>query len=1409
MPPRAITVGSILRRLKRQPKDNPVLLSGSSPGVESEQLDSSPGQTTELEAFAGAVKALEHAKGVVAGRCVQLLASPIDGVLDVAKACHAALDVQTNDQDAGGLGDMLKALVALDGKTDSALALSHELVISTSSRPSAAEQLHSDIVTLDSSLGTLSECTKHILTQTSSSDGTSRMVIVGSIRLAVQGFAVLGRLCIEDIIICCAAYELGHNRALRQHLSSSGSAQGHAMSASTPDESLIPPIPGSGGLDSQDEVELGSKSGRVAYEHHPKDDSIDNPQGRDANFDEALAPRNQNRHFLPGILFNAANSSHNPFKALGRLVRYHFFIRRGVLSYMQFGQSGEMADLDQAITYFHDALVLRPPGHSGRSTTLANLAESLKTRFDRLGQLTDLEEATNYYRDAMNLSLPGQPHYPAILSNFTLALYTRFGQSGQMTNLEEAITCLQNALALCPPEYPPRPTILNNLAESLRTRFGQSSQMTDLEEAITCLQNALALCSPGHDMYLKIISNLALALSTRFGQSGQMTDLEEAITYQRDAMGLSSPGEASHIAILNNLAESLRTRFGQSGQIADLEEAITCLRNALALCSPGYAMRSTILSNLALGLSTRFNQSGQMENLEEAITYQRDALDLCRPEHPFRSTTLNNLAGSLRTRFDQLSQMTDLEEAITYFQNALALCSPGYATRSTILTNLASALNARFDQSGQKGDLEEAITYFEEALDLRPQGHPERYTALGSLAMALGTRFNQSHKIADLEDAITRQREAIDLCPPGRLFRSAILSNLAELLSARFSHSGQMKDLEETITCQRNALNLNPPGHPTRSTIINNLASKLNLRFKRSKRTEDFDGAVELLQSGADDVSDTPAHRYTCATRLLALLEEHDRPPLLALYELALGLLQLALAVYPDVELRREALGIHRLSPSLAMEAAAHAIEQGLPGKAVEMLEQGRAMLWSSMRGYRQPIETVRQVDSVLADRFKATSEQLEALATSSQSGSHQLLIQDSNDSAKVFEAKWARQRQLLLERDEVVKQIRQLNGFEHFLQAVPFSVLQNVAKEGPVIVVNVAPQRSDAIIIHQHGAPIILPLAADGQNRKEAYNVILELSKLLFKERENPGFSELLENVILKQLGELLVSPILGQLKALGVPEQSRIWWCPTSALCALPIHAAGQLPNKYISSYTPTLSALIGARTLDGRHSPAPLDASNTKPSLLAIIHPGQPPKTKDEQDGRLKMVFAECNVIEKAGGVGRVLTVVKTDATRQTVLGQLPNYPWTHFACHGRLNISKPFRSAFELEDDPLALSDLVHARLPNAEFAFLAACDSATSGGTSGTPDESLHLAAAVQFCGVRSVVGTLWPMADGDGPRVAQVFYRHMFKENDSRKSAEALHQVVKLMRRKAGPWAKAKDEGEDLQRWANYIHIGA
>jgi CHAT domain-containing protein len=157
----------------------------------------------------------------------------------------------------------------------------------------------------------------------------------------------------------------------------------------------------------------------------------------------------------------------------------------------------------------------------------------------------------------------------------------------------------------------------------------------------------------------------------------------------------------------------------------------------------------------------------------------------------------------------------------------------------------------------------------------------------------------------------------------------------------------------------------------------------------------------------------------------------------------------------------------------------------------------------------------------------------------------------------------------------------------------------------------------------------------------------------------------------------------------------------------------------------------------------------------------------------------------------------------ANREMLLDCLHRYHWIHFACHGYLTKKRPLLSFFQLDNNErLTLSDLIKSRLSNAEFAFLSACHSAAID-IHQTPDEAIHLAAALQFCGVRSVVGTLWSMVDIDGPDVAEDFYKYMFRNagspGDFRDSAIALNHATREMRRRGVP----------VDQWINFVHIGA
>ena len=116
------------------------------------------------------------------------------------------------------------------------------------------------------------------------------------------------------------------------------------------------------------------------------------------------------------------------------------------------------------------------------------------------------------------------------------------------------------------------------------------------------------------------------------------------------------------------------------------------------------------------------------------------------------------------------------------------------------------------------------------------------------------------------------------------------------------------------------------------------------------------------------------------------------------------------------------------------------------------------------------------------------------------------------------------------------------------------------------------------------------------------------------------------------------------------------------------------------------------------------------------------------------------------------------------------------------------------------------DIVQSQslLPNAEFTFLSACHTAEITEES-IVDEVLHLDAAMQFCGFRSVVGTMCAIADIDGRDLASDFYRSVFSDGSQgsryyERTAEALRDSVKNLRGKGGI---------TLERWVNFVHYGA
>ena len=76
---------------------------------------------------------------------------------------------------------------------------------------------------------------------------------------------------------------------------------------------------------------------------------------------------------------------------------------------------------------------------------------------------------------------------------------------------------------------------------------------------------------------------------------------------------------------------------------------------------------------------------------------------------------------------------------------------------------------------------------------------------------------------------------------------------------------------------------------------------------------------------------------------------------------------------------------------------------------------------------------------------------------------------------------------------------------------------------------------------------------------------------------------------------------------------------------------------------------------------------------------------------------------------------------------------------------------------------------------------------------------------MQFCGFRSVVGTMWAMADTDVEGLARDSYSEVFSDTTQgtryyERTAKALRDAVVKLRRK---------NKTTLERWVNYVHYGA
>ncbi|KAG1724862.1 CHAT domain-containing protein [Suillus lakei] len=1098
----------------------------------------------------------------------------------------------------------------------------------------------------------------------------------------------------------------------------------------------------------------------------------------------------------------------------------------------RFHNRGNDEDLDQGIALHREALALRPVGHLDRSGALNDLATQLYTRFKHRGNDEDLDQAITLQREAVALRLVGHPYRPGSLHNLATHLSARFKHRGNDEDLDQSITLYREALALCPVGHKDRSSLLGNLAIRLSTRFHHRGNDEDLDQGIALQREALALCPVGHISRSSSLNNLATQLSTRFDHRGNGEDLDQAIALQKEALPLHPAGHTDRSMSLQNFATRLSTRFQHRGNDEDLDQGIALHRESLALRPVGHSDRYMSLNNLATQLFTRFNHRGNDEDLDQAIALQKEALALCPVGHKDRSLSLNNLGTQLSTRFNHRGNDKDLDQSIALEREALALCRVGHIYRSESLNHLANRLVIRFDHRGNDEDLDQGIALYREALALRPVGHPGRSMSLSNLAAQFSIRFDHRSNDEDLDQAIALQSEALALRPVGHPYRSSSLNNLASHLSARFQHRGNDEDLDRGIALHREALALCPVGHKDWSSSLCNLASQLSTRFEHRRNegdltesrehlccalilltqhdprqlrvnssladvylsfyrsspgpgedTDSLDAAMYHLKAAANVVSAGLLSRLKAGLRWAHCADQHTHGTQLEAYATSMQLLDAYVSTTASVSARHKA--VKNLPRTLAVDAASCALRSGDVRRAVELLEQGRTVIWTQMTRLRTPLDNLQTHGDhtvALREKFRDLSSLLDKPSANYTEGTPIVDV----------EAEEARYRRLVDDWNRAVEEIRKIDGFSRFLLPPLFLDLQDAARDGPIIVLIASKSSCNAIIIPHKQPPtnILLPI-----NFERLQKLVLALGEARQKDRNVKGHQRALVTA-LTELWHDVVRPVVEHLGAFTRPG-SRIWWCPTSLFNFLPLHAAGEYYGKhdgqflsqlYISSYTPSLTALIQARRKHGKSSSVP----------FAAIGQNLPTGHSDTLHGVEPELELVRNLLPPPPTVS-FTKVTSVNATKSRALHALRDNTWLHFACHGTQNYEEAFKSAFLMRDQPISLLDITRMDLSRHEFAFLSACETAV--GDFHTPDEVIHLAAGLQFAGVESVVGTLWAVNDSTVQCLVEAFYRNLCGDGkmNSKRAARALSRAVQSL---------ARDEDIPLDQRIVFMHIG-
>ncbi|MFE9023893.1 hypothetical protein ACFYNL_35735 [Streptomyces sp. NPDC007808] len=595
--------------------------------------------------------------------------------------------------------------------------------------------------------------------------------------------------------------------------------------------------------------------------------------------------------------------------------------------------------------------------------------------FEELRVRTDLDDSVRLCHAAVEVAASDHPHRAALLQNLAVALKTRADHTRSLDDLRRSIDAGREALAACVDDVAVRTTVLTSHGTTLLHHFERTGRLDDLQQAISLFEEAIDLLADGPHR-AKARSLLSTALLRRCETTGNPADLDRSAVLGRQALDGLPADDGGRPAVQTNLGVVLRTRYERFGKQDDLQQAIELLRGAIDAMPADHPDRPAALADLGNAYVNRSVQRTSAQDLDEGITLLRAAADSASPADRGWYSRLGQLGGALYQRFIRLQELQDIDDAIHALQSAAGTVPSTHIDRRPILNTLGSALQVRYTVTEDPEDLERAHRTLLECLRISPVGGPDHAGVLSNLASTLYHRADLSGRPEDLTEAIDAVRTAVDTIAPENPARPSMLVKLSLLLRSRFHAEDRADDLDQAVDAALAALRAPVSERPDRAYESMAAAHALTDRFARNATVADAFSAVELLRDVARDATADVYARLSAARSagdLIALI--NGRPGAAADDYDMVELLPL-LAWHGLGRSSRERLLSHW--PRLVREATAASTDARRIRRAVEQLEQGRAVLWSQLLATRGDLTRLWAEHPELAERLAGIREELD-----------------------------------------------------------------------------------------------------------------------------------------------------------------------------------------------------------------------------------------------------------------------------------------------------------------------------------------------------------------------------------------------------------------------------------------------